>query len=194
MDLKDYLGKFAWGFIPGIVLVISYWFAGFMTADMASLSYSIEKRSVNGLSSFYMQIYNNEDDIAIDEVVINNLPSNHLLSAISEGAANTKFKQWSGTIKSGGAVELLIISDKPLPSDKSAISDILKARYQVRDSESGRLIWKDIEISEQGMISWNKGTAYIVWYAAPIVLILLLGVVIFKFFLTNGSEESQPQA
>lgn len=191
MDLKGYLVKFVGAFIPGIVLVISYWFAGSMTDDMASLSYSIEKRSVNGLNSFYMQIYNNEDDIAIDEVVISNLPSNYFMSAISEGPVNTKFKQWSGTIKSGGVVELLIISDKPLPSDKSAISNILKARYQVRDPISGKLVWKDLEISEQGIISWNKGTAYIIWYAAPIIFIFLIGVVLFKFIITNGNETSE---
>ncbi|MFQ1941686.1 hypothetical protein ACK354_09035 [Aeromonas veronii] len=188
MNLRAFLDKFVWGFIPSIVLVISYWFAGFMTDDMASLSYSIEKRSVNGLNSFYMQIYNNEDDIAIDEVVISNLPSNILLSSISEGSANTKLHKWSGTIKSGKVVELLIISDKPLPSDKSVISDILKARYQVRDSESGQLTWKKIDISEQGRISWDKSTAYIFWYAAPIILILLFGIIFFKLLPTNGNE------
>lgn len=193
-NIKDFLAKCAWGFVPAIIIGISYWFAGFMTADMASLSYSVDKRTVNGLSSFYMQVHNNEDDIAIDEVTISSIPNNSILSAISEGPANTKVTSWSGTINSGGSVELLVITDKPLPTDKKAIEDILEARYQIRDSESGKLIWKKIEISEQGIITWNKGVAYVFWWAVPLLSLFLLALVVFKFMPSPNSNPPQPQA
>jgi hypothetical protein len=189
MTVKSFLVKFGWGVIPAIILVFCYWFAGWMTQDMAELSYNVEKQTVNGLTSTYIEIINNQDDIAIDELDLNNLPKNNLYASISEGPKDFKVKSWKGIIESGNTFKLLMVTDSDMATDASYINSIFNGRYQVRSDDNGTLIWKDVLVSERGIIAFNKGTAFVFWYFLPLILTILLVVAILIYVNRNESDD-----
>jgi hypothetical protein len=189
MTIKSFLVKVSWSFIPALVLAFCYWFAGWMTQDMAELSYNVEKQTVNGLTSTYIEIINNQDDIAIDELELTNLPKNNLYSSISEGAKDFKVKKWMGTVESGNTFKLLMVTDNDMATDNSYINSIFNGRYQVRSDDNGKLIWKDVLVSERGIIAFNKGTAFVFWYFLPLILTISSVVGILLYLNRNQSGE-----
>ena len=187
MTPQNFLEKSAWAVIPAIVLTVCYWFANLMTADMAAVSYDLEKHSVNGLTSVYLNLTNNEDGIAIDDIQVDNLPQGKLHSSISKGAKDINIKSWKGELLAGENIELLLITDKNLATDQNYINNIFKGRYKVRDKDSGKFIWKDVSISEKGMLSFNKSTAFIFWYLIPLIIIIGLGFIVLYYINRNNS-------
>ncbi|MBA6251800.1 hypothetical protein [Colwellia sp. MB3u-55] len=189
MQLNDFLGKAAWAFIPGLLFIICPWFAALMTAGITEVSYDVNKQSINGLTSVFINLTNTDNTAAVDTLELKVPQKNRLYSSLSKEKSNVKIDDWKGELAINESLELLIIMDADVSVDHKFVNALFKGKYQDRDELTGKQKWVDVKLAEKGMIALNKSSLFFVWYLVPLLLSLLIAIIIIKVMNRGDGEE-----
>lgn len=188
MTINGFLGKAAWAFIPGMFFIICPWFAGYMTTGITEVSYEVSKKSLNGLTSVFINLTNIDNASAVDKLELSVPAKNVLYSSLSEEKNNIKISNWNGSLSINKSIELLMVMDTDMNVDHNFVSSIFKGMYQKRDDVTGNQKWVNVKLSEKGMIALNKSTLSIIWYFIPLLISLLIAIIVIKVMNKNTAE------
>lgn len=172
MKLSNFIKNSAWAILPALLLLFAQWLANTMTQKDVVLSFKATSRSVSGLYTTYIEIFN-YSDIAIDKVIIKSNPSEVIQASYEPATSNQKSNAWEGEILAGKSMKILYILNKEMPTSASALNSLLTAEYKKRNKETGRLEWMAVSLREDSIIS-SVAATYLFWFFLPFILMTVI--------------------
>lgn len=175
MSFKDFLIRFSWLFIPAATVAPASWITDFIVDKDPSIYYNYIYKNVGELSSLYIEL-DNSNSYTVDDVIIRTPDKNIMSYSYDPTSKRNQENFWAGSLKSGSKIKILYVSKNEIPTSVDYINKIVEAKYQKRNSESGDLEWKNIEIKNGVNLYKHKLLITIIIYLS---LFALLGLIVW---------------